>query len=556
MPADHPLSSACERGLARLKALQPLRDRDPAAMLQALGPVPDRWPARPGPSEAALLEVQHRLLSASAEFWLLRYAEVDAMLAPLDRLLDLADTLAPAGRRQSQALRLRATNLRAFMAHRQSDYPGALRAYLDALALAQTMGDAKSSATLHCNLANSYEESGLFAESIEHHRQALAVAEAHGMAELVLDSHNNLGNALASAGDSLAGLRHAEQALSGFAARSLPSKQAMSCLGVAERLIELGRLDQAQQVLSQRPQVEPAGTRVLVDAYAAGQFARIALGLEQWQEARRCFESAQVLCHRAQDCAGQARALTGLARLDLDSGAPAMAQQQINQALAALNGTDAGRELNDAHACASAIAQARGDLAQALVHERQHQAGYARLFNQQSARQAQLLAVRHAVERAQTDADRARLEDARLTEALAEVAGRIRQIESGQAAAPGPHARPGPQALRGLGLTAREAEIAIGDMRPQAIAVSIDTGAHPLSPPRGARWLSCGGPGKAPLAACIQFSGKPYPHGPAQQRHQPVRPCGDRRRLGRLRAGIPLERGPDSAGGAARSRWR
>ena len=89
-------------------------------------------------------------------------------------------------------------------------------------------------------------------------------------------------------------------------------------------------------------------------------------------------------------------------------------------------------------------------------------AGYATCFNDESAHKARLLAVRHEVDLARADALRERIENARLTEALAEAGARPRHSEGLAAGALGnaPPALPRrPEDLRGLGLTPRDAEV-------------------------------------------------------------------------------------------------
>jgi DNA-binding CsgD family transcriptional regulator len=111
-----------------------------------------------------------------------------------------------------------------------------------------------------------------------------------------------------------------------------------------------------------------------------------------------------------------------------------------------------------AHSLLSAVAKAQGDLAAALRHHEAFHAGYERCFNEESARKARLLAVRHEVDLARGEAQRQRLENARLTEALAAIGARLQSVD--KSAARGSGSQPArPEDLQALGLTPREAEV-------------------------------------------------------------------------------------------------
>jgi len=155
------------------------------------------------------------------------------------------------------------------------------------------------------------------------------------------------------------------------------------------------------------------------------------------------------------DRVGQARARAELARLDLADGLLEPAGEHARAALALLEASQAQRDLMLTHQLLSTIAKAGGDLALALRHHELFHAGYERCFNEESARKARLLAVRHEVDLARADAQRQRVENARLAEALAQIGARLNRVvppEDGEAPAQAAD-------LQALGLTPREAEV-------------------------------------------------------------------------------------------------
>jgi ATP/maltotriose-dependent transcriptional regulator MalT len=192
-------------------------------------------------------------------------------------------------------------------------------------------------------------------------------------------------------------------------------------------------------------------------AYAAYLLGRISVARGQPAQARLDFARALAVTEgQLGDKVGQARSQLQLAQIEMGAGQPDAAWAKGHLALALLAGSQAHRDLLQTHQLLSQLAKQRGDLTAALAHFEAFHAGYERSFNEESARKARLLAVRHEVDLARAEAQRERMENARLTEALAEIGLRLRRSEVTTAAHDG---APRPEDLRGLGLTPREAEV-------------------------------------------------------------------------------------------------
>lgn len=455
LPAEPQPLPAFEAWMAELDGLQALRFRDPEAALVQVQARRGRWPALPA-AEDALLHARCTMHMGAAQLMLGRHALAGQSFALLEQQLaaPVISTASPALRHHAQRCGIAGKNASAILAHALGDYAGALRAYLGALELARSLGDRRYVAHVLVNLANTYEESGLPAESLEHARLALEIALALEMHELVGDIHHNIGNALAACGELEAALASNQRALQAYSALALPQKVGYALVAVAERLHELGRHAQALQTLQERDGRDVDFVNQQYAAYAAYLRGRIAVALQQPAQARASFAQAlELTAGQLGDRVGQARARLQLARLDLDEGALDRAAERAGMALALLEHSDAQRDLMQAHELLSGVAKARGDLAQALRHHEAFHSCYARCFNDESARKARLLAVRHEVDLARADAQRQRVENARLTEALAQIAGRLQRGEGSPA---GP-ARP--EDLQALGLTPREAQV-------------------------------------------------------------------------------------------------
>ncbi len=450
--------------MAELDALQALRFRDPAQALAQVQAKRGMWAPLPA-AEDALLRARCTLQVGAAFLLLGQHAQARRELQQLDQELAVSalQTAAPDLQHQAQRCGIAGANAQAVLTHALGDFAGALRCYLRALDLAVAIGDRRYQAHVLVNLSNTFEECGLPAEALEHSEQALHLAQDLAMDELVGDIHHNIGNALAGSGDAEAGLASNRRALAAYAALKLPQKESYALVAVAERLLEMGRLAEAEAALHDREQRALSFVNHQYVAYAAYLQGRIATAQGRPDVARQAFlQALAVSAGPLDDRVGQARARLELARLDLAAGSLATAGEQATAALDLLAPSEAQRDLMQAHSLLSAVAKAQGDLAAALRHHEAFHAGYEHCFNEESARKARLLAVRHEVDLARGEAQRQRLENARLTEALAAIAARLQGGESRGRSDSTVVSGSGPtraEDLQALGLTPREAEV-------------------------------------------------------------------------------------------------
>lgn len=452
--------------MTELDGLQALRAHDPAAALQRLA---ERRPALPpaappgtlAAAENTLLRARFAMHTGASHLVLGQHADAGREFGQMEALLAAPELAGASGslRHHAQRCGIAGANARAVLAHALGDFAAALQAYLDALARARNIGDRRYEAHVLVNLANTFEESGLPAESLEHSRLALLTAQELGMEELVGDIHHNIGNALAASGDAEAGLASNQRGLAAYAALALPQKERYALVAVAERLLELGRLDEAAAALLERQAHDPAFTNQQYEAYAAYLAGRIATAQGAPAAARAAFVRALAISEgELADRVGQARARLELASLDLAEGHADSARALAQTAADLLHSSQAQRDLMRAHRLLGRISKAQGDLAAALHHHELFHEGYERCFNEESARKARLLAVRHEVDMSQAEAQRQRLENARLAEALAEIGARL-QLGEGRAVPAEPGLPAKPADLVALGLTPREAEV-------------------------------------------------------------------------------------------------
>lgn len=446
------------RWMDELEALQPLRYADPQRVLATLTEMRTRWPAGLPPAQDALLQARFALHAGAVLAITGRHDESRRELAQADDRLASPALNPPPPELAENAERcaVAVANASAVLAHALGDLGGALRAYLHALQHAQALGDRRYQAYVHVNLANTYEACGLHAEALEALHAALPMAQAQGMDELIGDIHHNIGNALGVGGDPEAGLASNRRALQAYEALGLGQKARYALVAIAERLLEQGCLDEAAAALEERARRPQDFDSPSYDAYAHYLAGQIAARQGRVEAARQAFEASLSLNREPlHDRLGQGRALRELARLLRAQGDVAAAEAHAAEALALLAGGEARRDEMACHELRAALAKQRGDLARALAHQEALHALYVAVFNDESARQARALAVRHEVDMARAEARRQRLENARLTEALAAIARRLEP----DPAAPAARGPTRPEDLQSLGLTPREAEV-------------------------------------------------------------------------------------------------
>jgi ATP/maltotriose-dependent transcriptional regulator MalT len=444
-------------------ALMELRLREPDAALARVHERRGLWTGLT-PMQDGLLHARFALQEATALIMLGRQDEAEAAMSELEGLLQ-SPVLAsgePGLLHQVQRCAVACANARATLAHSMGDFATALRAYQRSLDLARAIGERRFEAHARVNLANAYEESGLPAEALVHLQLALDIALSIGMDELAGDIHHNIGNALAASGHVEQGLTSNRRALASYASLGLAQKEGYALVAIAERLLELGRLGEATQSLQQREGLAGSYVNPQYEAYTAYLRGRIAIGLGDGPGARSAFAQALAVTEgQLGDLVGQARSLLELARLALSEGELAASEQHAQRALTLLQDSHAQRDQMRAHGLLSQIAKAAGDAVRALFHHEAFHAGYERCFNDEAARRTAVLAVRHELDLARADADRQRVENARLSEALAVISARLRSSRSSEdgyalRALPGPVSA---EDLQGLGLTLREAQV-------------------------------------------------------------------------------------------------
>jgi ATP/maltotriose-dependent transcriptional regulator MalT len=353
-----------------------------------------------------------------------------------------------------------AARLLAVILDDQGNHADALPWHREAIAIYERRGDRLNQAKQWHNLSILYARSMLFAEALDALRRSAQLQEGipdagryrefmtwTDQAELCLE----MGDIPAAEAAARRGIE-ATSAEGPIFGRGEPH----ACLGAA--LLEQGRIDEAIDALNEaQRRFEKLGHRIGLAQIAHG-LARASARRGDTARAREQITTAIALARACGARTDAAKFQCWLGRLALEAGDDAGALKLAQESLIDCTSTPGivPAELEARRLIADSLA-ARGDSAAALAAHREYHARFAAAHDARKAMQTRVLAAQYQLDLAQRDAAHARLENAHLSEALAEIAARLEAEKSGKPARPAGETTP--QSLRGLGLRPRECDV-------------------------------------------------------------------------------------------------
>jgi len=358
----------------------------------------------------------------------LRQATQRYMSAPAESLRLADEALALLGEAAPVELRVRARMVRGNALAYDGRFAESLAALQTSLSEVPPAARVLRTQVLRA-LAFAYHEMGAADATLHYALQAVDAARDGAEPALLADVLLTLGVAVSSHGDAAGGLRHYEEVVAIY--ESLGDTRgmihALNNIGIACK--NLGRHEEALAAL--------ARALALAEEHAdAGAAAVVAsnLGEPLWRlgrlaEARAAMHDAAQRLVRSGYANGETHARILLGELLHADGEPAQAQAELERALALAHEHGATSHTARAHKVLADLHKAAGRFEQALRHhEAFHEAEQAR-FKEDSHRKLRALQVQADLERAQREAERARLQLAALaaetrTDALTRLSNR------------------------------------------------------------------------------------------------------------------------------------
>lgn len=380
-----------------------------------------------------------------------------------------------------------AERLLAVVCDDQGDHSAALPHHRAAIALYERRGDRLNQAKQWHNLSVLYARSQLFEEALSALRRSTELQEGFddpGRFRAFM-SWLHTADVLLEMGDATGAANAAREAIAATVEPGPASARGEPFVTLGRACLRLGRIAEAEAALAEaQRRFEAIGDRI-------GQ-AKALAGLAQVRRDQSPADAVAALAEAvatAAACGARTEAAQfrcELASALLAAGDPARALVEARAALEQLPKGAAGAPIAAAAwQCQSDALAALGEAAAALQAHREFHARFVAVQERKASLRAAVLAARHRLDLAQRDTVRARLEAARLNEALARIAARLAAIESAPpgtapqattAAAPS-----GPEALRPLGLRPRECEVlywAIEGKSNEEIGIILGCGAE------------------------------------------------------------------------------
>jgi DNA-binding CsgD family transcriptional regulator len=346
-------------------------------------------------------------------------------------------------------------------AYARGSFSDASRRYARALSAFERSGDIAGASAAVRGLGNVAKYFGLYAQAAEHYDRAIELARACGDAVGSAAAEHNHGNVLMSLGEPRAAATAFRRAIRAFGRARRPDLVRHAMMSLASARHEQGRHEEALRLLALA--APPASARQIHEGDEAERLIAVAMaesGLRRFADALRSLTRAARLARACGESHTEALVHRASASLLLESGAPparalAAARRGLRATAKAKSPTEITAEL---HELAARASEQCGDWQEAARHFQKAFATQRRFASQRHREHAESVALHRELAQARHQAEMARVENVRLSEALAQIAARL---ESGDTRHP-PAAQAGdidPAALRGLGLRPREAEV-------------------------------------------------------------------------------------------------
>ncbi|HEX7005081.1 MAG TPA: tetratricopeptide repeat protein [Trueperaceae bacterium] len=347
--------------------------------------------------------------------------------------------------------------------------------FTNVLELAEAENDAGSLADALNLKAGVLSALGDYVGALEHLEQGLVIANQKGLAERQANILSNIGSLHTQLSDfprALESLKAAYELIGRVAPGT--RSEAINLISLGHLYRDMGDDDEAQEFYAKARELGRKADDRMVEVVSLNSLANVfgrsnewpharelyyealemsrGLGVRQYEidnldglgqvyaalgeydQAREAHGQALAISREIGDHEGEVDALINLGRDYLALDLPARARERLEEGLGLANSIDRKRAIYDAHELLSTAYEREGDLALALHHEREFHRVEKEVFNEESERRSQQLAVQFELERARHEAEAYRLEvlEQAREEAEERVIARTRELEEAQ----------------------------------------------------------------------------------------------------------------------------
>ena len=313
-----------------------------------------------------------------------------------------------------------------------SEHDAALDLLTRALAAAEPLGDLPARSLALGALASVHVSLGHYDQAIELALENLRVARALGDTEREAWVRATMGNTYVELGQPELAMEHGQAALRLFGALGHGAGQARAHTVLGGALADLGRTDEARVHHESALRLAREQGAALTEARALDDLGRLAHLGGDGDGALALHRDALRLRAAVGNRQAQATSLIAIGRTLVGIGRPEDARVALDEALGIARETGAEPRQAQAYAALADACQAAGNLEGAIGHLRAYHALHERLLSAQARSRIQTVEVRAQAERAQQEADVARMRTEELGAANAELSATLDALRAAQ----------------------------------------------------------------------------------------------------------------------------
>ncbi len=288
---------------------------------------------------------------------------------------------------------------------RRGDYPLGLAQLLEAQEVFESLEVDDGLVDVFDGIAGIYNQISNFSESLNYMYKQLNAAQRLDDNRLIANAYNNLANIYFNTGDYERSAETLHKNLKFAAEIGYPRIESLSYLNLAETYLLAGNYEKALEHGLRGLSVIQKVDFDLFEVYALDLIGKSYLKLGDTTQAIHHLEKALALSRKVASEVTESLILLNMGQAYRDMQQLDMALDYLQQGVTIAQSINARSELFKCHLLLSEIYEQQGDLAQALVHFKQHHAFKELDFDDKSDQRLKVLQVVHDTETARKEAD-------------------------------------------------------------------------------------------------------------------------------------------------------
>jgi len=314
----------------------------------------------------------------------------------------------------------------------RSEHEQALRPLLEALALTEIHEDETIEANVLSALAMVYVSLGHFEQALSCGLRSLTLHKQQGNRREAAWSHMGLGTSYFEVGDYDRANRNFMEALDLFTELGVVTGEARALTGLGLLYHTRGDQDRAHEFLTRSLGLFRTAGNKLGEARALNDLGIVYQHREAFDEALACHQESLRLRIETGNRQAECTSLINLGKLHLQRGDVADALLSLEEALTLAHSINAKPRMYQAHQALSEAYEAKGNLTQALFHQKAFHQYKEEVFGEETSAKINHMQVSFEVEKAQQEAEITRLRNVELREKNEQLETLLQELKAAQ----------------------------------------------------------------------------------------------------------------------------